>query len=437
MTTDDMELLREFAKRQSDSAFATLVTRHSGLVYSAALRQVSSPQLAEEVAQVVFIILARKAGSLDKKTILPSWLYRTACYVAGSTVKQELRRQRREQEAFMQSAHDPTPDAPDWAQLSPLLDEAMLRLGRADHDAMVLRFFESRSWSEVGGALGTSENAARKRVNRAVEKVRAFFTKRGVVVPAAILMAAISANSVHAAPAELARAITRVAVVKGSAAGGPTLELLKSALKLMAWTKIKTTVVVGACVLLAGAATYTVYNLPTHIRRIPGDWTMISGDPAQWHSVSGTITGQSATGDCIVASSKEYRDVTLSANVATTDREASFAIRVQDPHNGYNLLFLPRDTPWAIENGAHISLIKRIDGKETSLGIYRGTGIPSAGQSARLTIKARGSDFVVELNGVKVLKIKDDTFSSGHVGFRIYGDPVKPCDATYSDVTIR
>ena len=95
--------MREYAARQSESAFATLVSRHTNLVYSAALRRVRNPQMAGEVTQAVFIILARKAGSLDAKTILPSWLYRTACYVYGSALKRELRRQHREQEAYMQS----------------------------------------------------------------------------------------------------------------------------------------------------------------------------------------------------------------------------------------------------------------------------------------------------------------------------------------------
>src|SRR3954468_9500758 len=101
MTPEDMQLVQEFATRQSESAFAEIVSRYTGLVYSAALRQVQSPQLAEEVTQVVFTILARKPSSLNSKTIHPSWLYRTACYVSGSARKQELRRQHREQEAYM------------------------------------------------------------------------------------------------------------------------------------------------------------------------------------------------------------------------------------------------------------------------------------------------------------------------------------------------
>src|ERR1035441_8718305 len=103
MTNDDMELVRQYAAHQSETAFAALVSRHTNLVYSAALRRVRNPQLAEEITQAVFIILARKAGSLDDRTILPGWLYRAACYVSNGARKGEYRRQKREQEAYMQS----------------------------------------------------------------------------------------------------------------------------------------------------------------------------------------------------------------------------------------------------------------------------------------------------------------------------------------------
>jgi RNA polymerase sigma factor (sigma-70 family) len=258
MTTDDMELVREYTTRQSESAFAALVSRYTNLVYSAALRQARDPQLAEEVTQVVFIILARKADSFDARTILPGWLYRTTGYVSKSALKRELRRQYREQEAYMQSTLHETES--NWERLSPLLDEAMLRLGQADRDALVLRYFEGRSLNEVGTALGASEEAAKKRVNRAVEKLQRYFSRRGVSSTAAVIAGAISANSVQAAPVALAKSVTAAAMVKGAAVGGSTLTLMQGALKFMAWTKMKTTAVVsiGLILIFAGAAVIVV-----------------------------------------------------------------------------------------------------------------------------------------------------------------------------------
>jgi uncharacterized protein (TIGR03435 family) len=265
MTTDDMELVRQYAARQSESAFATLVSRHASLVYSAALRQARDPQLAEEITQAVFIILARKAGSLNEKTILSGWLYRTACYAASSTRKQEYRRQQREQEAYMQSTLQETQTDAAWKQMSPLLEEAMLRLGQTDRDALVLRFFEGRSLNEVGAALGASDDAAKKRVNRALEKLRKFFTKRGVSSTTAIIAGVISANSVQAAPVALAKSVTVVAIAKGAAASTSTLTLIKGALKIMAWTNAKTAIVVGAGILFAaGTTTVTVKEITAH-----------------------------------------------------------------------------------------------------------------------------------------------------------------------------
>jgi RNA polymerase sigma factor (sigma-70 family) len=258
MTNDDMLLVREYAARQSESAFATLVSRHTNLVYSAALRQTRDPQLAEEVTQVVFIILARKAASLGAKTILTGWLYRTACYVSGSALKRERRRQHREQEAFMQSELDAQADST-WNQLSPLLDEAMLRLGQADRDALVLRYFEGRSLNEVGSALGASEEAAKKRVNRALEKLRKLFEKRGVHSTTSAIAETISTNSVLIAPATLAKTATAVALAKGATASISTLTLIKGALKIMAWTKAKTAIVVGtAAILTIGTGVFIV-----------------------------------------------------------------------------------------------------------------------------------------------------------------------------------
>jgi hypothetical protein len=150
------------------------------------------------------------------------------------------------------SLNEPEPDG--WDQIAPLLDGAMHHLGRKDHDAVVLRFFEGRTFKEVGAALGSSEDAAKMRVSRALEKLRSFFTKRGVVLSAAGIAGAISANSIQAAPAALARTVAAVAVLKGAAAGGSTLALTQGALKLMAWTKANTAVVGALAVGMAAVS---------------------------------------------------------------------------------------------------------------------------------------------------------------------------------------
>src|ERR1022692_942990 len=154
MMSHDMELVREYAARHSEQAFETLVSRHLSLVYSSALRQTRNPHLAQEIAQAVFIILARKAASLRPKTILPGWLYRTTRFAAANALKMQSRRQSREQEAYMQSNLDDAPTEAAWQELSPLLDETMERLGQTDRDALVLRYLENKSLQEVGMALG-------------------------------------------------------------------------------------------------------------------------------------------------------------------------------------------------------------------------------------------------------------------------------------------
>jgi len=243
---DDIELLREYRASRSEQVFATLVARHVGLVYSAALRQVREQHLAEEVTQTVFIRLAQKARTFREGVILSGWLFRTTRFVASETMRTENRRRRREQEA-METLYESQGDAP-WARIAPLLDEAMAGLSIADRNAVLLRFFEKKNLKEVGHALGTNEDAAQKRITRALEKLRSFFERRGKVISASVLAGALTTSAVQAVPTGLAASVTAAVMLSGAAAGST---LTFGALKFMTGMNLKSAVAVSVCAVTA------------------------------------------------------------------------------------------------------------------------------------------------------------------------------------------
>ena len=229
--TTDAELLATFARTHSEAAFAELVQRHVNLVYSAARRQVNGDEhLAKDAAQMVFADLACKADSLSRRQTLTGWLYTSTHFAAAKIARGENRRRDREETFMREPIHEVAPEA-DWEKLRPTLDDAMHELKETDREAVLLRYFENRPFGEVGAELGLNENAARMRVERALEKLRDIFAKRGVTTATA-LAAAISANAVQTAPAGLAAKLT-TASITGVGTGAFTL------LKMMTMTKLK------------------------------------------------------------------------------------------------------------------------------------------------------------------------------------------------------
>jgi RNA polymerase sigma factor (sigma-70 family) len=247
---DDHELLAEFAASESETAFAALVTRYVNLVYSAGLRFAKNPHHAEEITQAVFIILARRAGSLGRGVVLGGWLYQTTRMTAANFMKREMRRQQREQEAYMQSTLN-GPDAAAWEQIAPLLEEAMGDLGETDRNAVVLRFFQNKTAAEAATALKLTEAATHKRTSRALEKLRAFFSKRGVALSATVIAGAVSVSSVQAAPLSVKAAVTAT-VVKGTTISATLTTLTQGTMKTMTWLKLKFAIGCSAFALLAG-----------------------------------------------------------------------------------------------------------------------------------------------------------------------------------------
>ena len=250
MTTSELELIRDYASEGSQAAFAELVRRHVDLVYSAALRQVRSPDLAEEVTQSVFLALAGNAHKLKPQTPLTAWLYLVTRRAAINVVRRESRRQAREQTAAEMATMKT--DSPSWSRVEPLLDEAMAALPETDRSAVLLRFFEGRSLREVGGTLGVSEDAAQKRVSRAIDQLRLFLSKRGVAVGATALAADLASGAVQTAPIGLGLSIASTAAVSGVAGQVAVAETVH----LLTMTTIQKTLVVTALAVVAGAGFY-------------------------------------------------------------------------------------------------------------------------------------------------------------------------------------
>jgi len=242
MMMEDRQLLQQFKREGSETAFGELVRRHIDLVYSAALRVVNGDtHLAQDVTQTVFFDLARKPGNLPRGVVLAGWLHRHTCFRAATAVRTEQRRAIREQTAIAMRALDDSTEPP-WAQIAPYLDEGLNQLNSSDRDAIVLRFLKRQDFRAVGAALGISEDAAQKRVSRALDKLRGVLSRRGVTLTAVGLTSVLTAEAVTAAPAALAAGVTSAAL-EAAKATGTTLMILK----LMTTTSLKSAIL-GAMV---------------------------------------------------------------------------------------------------------------------------------------------------------------------------------------------
>ena len=209
----DFEWLQRFTRHGEESAFADVVRRHLDMVFATALRKVEDPGAAQEIAQNVFTVLARKAWQFAPDDSLPAWLHKAALLESKSWLRGELGRRRREETAAELGTTMNTPDNQlAFQALVPLLDEALLSLREKDRTALLLRFYESQSLRDVGAALGAGEDAARKRVESALEKVAEFFKRRGFKTATVAAAAAALQHTATSASATLVSAVVSAAL---------------------------------------------------------------------------------------------------------------------------------------------------------------------------------------------------------------------------------
>jgi len=252
----DQQLLAEYARCKSEPAFAELVQRHLDFVYSAALRLVHTAPQAEDVAQAVFLALAKDADKLTSHPVLSGWLHRTTQNLAANSIRTDVRRRIREQEAAAMNQSDSS--GPDWEPIADHLDAALNELNENDREALLLRFFERKSSREIAGILGTSEEAAQKRINRAIERLRQIFAKRGVTVGVTGLTVALTTSAVQSAPAGLALTISALASTTTLTA--VTTTTATAAVKTIAMTAIQKTLLAIVLTASIGVGIYQTHQ---------------------------------------------------------------------------------------------------------------------------------------------------------------------------------
>jgi RNA polymerase sigma factor (sigma-70 family) len=255
--SDDIELLRRYAEEGAEEAFRELVARHIDLVYAAARRTLGDLHLAQDVAQTVFSDLARKAPEIPRGTVLAGWLYQSARYAATKVVRSEERRRRRETLA-LESEMNPNEPVPDWESLRPMLDEAMEELPAEDRDAVLLRYFQRRELRAVGDALGISDEAARKRVARALERLRTTLSRRGLTTTATALAATLSVHAAGPAPAGLAATVASISLA-GATVGVAGAAVATTTVGTIAFMTKAQVAVVSAALIVAGVTGSSAY----------------------------------------------------------------------------------------------------------------------------------------------------------------------------------
>jgi len=342
-TPTDAELLRGYAESHSEEAFAELVRRHLTFVYGTALRRMNGDtHRAEEIAQSVFTDLARKAIKLSRHPSLNGWLHTSTRYAAAALARSEQRRQTREQEAMaMPDAPPPFTPTIDWEQIRPVIDEALDQLDERDRAAVLLRFFENQPLAQVGATLVVSEDAARKRIDRALEKLRRLLARRGIVSTSTALGLALANQVAVAAPASLASLITSTVVAVAAPASSSSL------LSFFAMTKLQSGTLAALVVALAATAGSALLGVVVSRQQ-----TDLAATPALASAQAAADNRQLAELRTILARAEKGRDAVRAELKKLADKKAKRAREEEDALHGpakmlfYRLYFRQLLTPF-------------------------------------------------------------------------------------------
>jgi RNA polymerase sigma factor (sigma-70 family) len=299
----DQQLLREYATRRSEAAFAELVRRRVDMVYSTARRIVRDSQLAEEVTQSAFVELARNAAKASECAVVSAWLHRVAHNLAANVVRQDVRRKIREGKAAAMNEMFATDAGDNWEDIEGRLDDALQSLSEGDRDAIVLRFFEGKSAVEIAGVLGVSAEAAQKRVSRAVDRLRGNLARTGGTVATGALVGLLSTHAVQAAPASLAASIsTAIATL-----GGPSIAVAAAA-KTLAMSTLQKSVFAGTIMVLLGTGVYEAHRASTAETEIEKLRTRGGGPIVEARKWQSEAESASATAKVLSAENQRLRE---------------------------------------------------------------------------------------------------------------------------------
>jgi len=326
METSDQALLLGFVQNRSEEDFHQLVNRHLNLVFATARRILGDAHLAEEVAQGVFLLLARKAGEIKAHQPLAGWLYHTTRHQALNTSRSEGRRRQREQTSLAMQVTDTNPDA---ARITAELEEALEELPAEDRDALVLRFLDNRQLREVGVELGVSEEAARKRVTRALDKLRGIFGKRGVTLSTGVLTTALAGQATAAAPAGLGAAIIASALSGLTATSATAIATTQTTTSLMNLFNLKTAAAILGAAAVTGTTTYLVQEREAD--RLRADYQTVNETYAKLASdQQESLTMIQLRDDQIAALRKDVADLPrLRGEIDALRRETTKAAELQ------------------------------------------------------------------------------------------------------------